>query len=67
MLFIHGCTIFEKEEILLAEHTKMNGEKIKIYYVGLGATTNDVIQIRKNDTNDLLWVNDKYNCFCQLN
>jgi hypothetical protein len=54
--------MFEKEETLLAEHTKTNGEKIRIYYVGLGATTNDVIQIRKNNKNGPLWVNDKYNC-----
>ena len=32
ILFIHGCTLFEKDESLLAEHTKSNGEKIKIYY-----------------------------------
>jgi hypothetical protein len=62
ILFIHGCTIFEKEETLLAEHTKTTGEKISIYYVGLGATTTDVIQIRKNGVNKPLWVNDKYNC-----
>lgn len=61
-LCIYGCTMFTKEEDLLAEHTKTNGEKIKIYYVGLGATTTDVMQIRKSKTDKLLWVNDKYNC-----
>jgi len=39
--------MFEKDEKLLKEHVKSNGEKIGIYYVGLGATTNDVIQVRK--------------------
>jgi len=61
ILFSHGCTIFEKDETLLAEHKKSNGEKIKIYYVGLGATTNDVIQVRKSNQEKPLWVNDKYN------
>lgn len=60
-LFIQGCTLFKKDETLLAEHKKYNGEKIKIYYVGLGATTNDVIQIRKGNQEKPLWVSDKYN------
>jgi hypothetical protein len=62
ILLIQGCAMFDKEESLLAEHTKANGEKIKIYYVGLGATTNDVIQVKKSNKNEPLWVSDKYNC-----
>ena len=56
-----GCALFEKDKILLAEHQKSNGEKIKIYYVSLGATTNDVIQVRKSNKKIPLWVNEKYN------
>lgn len=55
-----ACTLFEKDETILAEHTKRSGAKIKIYYVGLGATTEDVIQIRKGDLNKPLWVSEKY-------
>jgi hypothetical protein len=47
ILFSQGCTMFETDETLLAQHKKSNGEIIKIYYVALGATTNDVIQVRK--------------------
>lgn len=61
IVFSQGCTMFEKDETLLAEHTKSNGEKIKIYYVGLGATTSDVIQVRKANQDKPLWVNDEYN------
>lgn len=53
--------MFEKDERLLAEYQKSDGEKIKIYYVGLGATTNDVIQIRKSSQSSPLWVSEKYN------
>jgi hypothetical protein len=45
----------------LAEHKKSNGEKIKVYYVGLGATTSDVMQVRKSNQDKPLWVSDKYN------
>lgn len=60
-LFIIGCTLFEKEERLLSEHIKSNGEKILISYIGLGATTNDVIQIRKSNQQTPIHVFDKYN------
>jgi len=56
-----GCTMFNKNESLLAEHQKSTGEKIKIYYVSLGATTNDVIQVRKSNKDSSLWALDKYN------
>lgn len=50
-LLSYSCNIFEKNERLLSEHTKSNGDKIKIYYVGLGATTSNVIQIRVTPSN----------------
>ncbi|HEU5168668.1 MAG TPA: hypothetical protein VFU29_24150 [Chitinophagaceae bacterium] len=61
ILFSQACNLFEKDEIVLAEHKRSNGERVKIYYVGLGATTRDVIQVRKANEEKLLWVTDKYN------
>lgn len=59
---LNGCRIFDKDERLLAELQRRNGEKIGIYYVSLGATTNDVIQVRKStQDNHLIWALDKYN------
>jgi hypothetical protein len=60
-MLLQCCTMFEKDERLLKEHTKSNGEKIRIYYVGLGATTNDVIQVRKEHQDQPLKVFEKYN------
>ncbi len=53
--------MFEKDEKILAEHQNSAGEKIKVYYVGLGATTSDVMQVRKSSQEKPLWVSDKYN------
>lgn len=61
VILCHGCTLFEKDEKLLAEHQKSNGQKVKIYYVALGATTSDVIQVRKANEDKPIWVSDKYN------
>lgn len=61
LLTVCGCNLFDKDERLLAEHSKKNGEKISIYYVSLGATTNDVIQVRKSDKDSVIWAKDKYN------
>lgn len=61
MVFMQACTFFKKDEKLLNQHNKANGEEIKILYVGLGATTNDVIQVRKTMPDTLLWVSDKFN------
>ena len=61
ILLSYGCNVFDKDETLLAEHIKINGEKVQIYYVGLGATTNDVIQVKKANEEKILWVTDKYN------
>ncbi len=57
----NSCTLFDKDERLLAEHQKSSGEKIRIYYVSLGATTNDVIQVRKSNQDSSIWALDKYN------
>jgi hypothetical protein len=61
VMLLQSCTLFEKDEKLLKEHVKNNGEKIRIYYVGLGATTNDVIQVRKEHQEKPLKVFEKYN------
>ncbi len=61
LLILYGCNLFEKDERLLAEHLRKNGEKINIYYVSLGATTNDVIQVRKSNKDSVVWAEDKYN------
>ena len=61
LIFSQGCTMFDKGEHLLAEHQEIDGNKIKIYYVSLGATTNDVIQVRRSNNDTVLWVSDKYN------
>ena len=56
-----SCTLFEKDEKLLVEHQQSTGGKIMVYYVSSGATTNDVIQVRKPNQDKPLWVSDKYN------
>ena len=60
LLCSQGYSNFEKDDKLLIEHQKSSGEKIKIYYVGLGATTNDVIQVRKENQDNPIWVSEKY-------
>jgi hypothetical protein len=47
---------------LLAKHKRTNGDEIGIYQVSMGATTNDVIQVRKKNQNKVLWVSENYNC-----
>ena len=59
---IQDCNLFTKDEKLLAEHKKSNGEKVGIYYVGLGATTRDVIQVRKSNDDKPIKIFEKYNC-----
>ena len=56
-----GCNLPEKDERLLAEHKKTDENKIMIYYIGGGATTSDVMQVRKFNYDKPLWVNKKYN------
>jgi hypothetical protein len=60
-MLLQSCTLFEKDEKLLKEYINSNGEKIRIYYVGFGATTNDVIQVRKEHQEKPLKVFEKYN------
>ncbi len=45
----------------MSEYKKSNGEEIRIFYVELGATANDVIQVRKDHEDKPLAVFDKYN------
>ena len=52
VLLLSSCTIFEKQERLIFTKKSPEGILVKIYYVELGATTNDVIQIRKVDKDD---------------
>ena len=42
-----SCNIYEKEERLLAKHDLQNGDVVMIYYVDMGATTSEVIQVRE--------------------
>ncbi|MCB0716007.1 MAG: hypothetical protein R2796_04950 [Chitinophagaceae bacterium] len=60
-LSITSCTLFPKEETLLAKCKKSNGEVIKIYFVSLGATTNDVIQVRRANESTPIKVFENYN------
>ncbi len=63
-LCLASCSLFEKKERLLYKCQKSSGEEIGIYYVMLGATTNDVIQIRRSGvkTSDgIIKSFDKYN------
>jgi len=43
---LYACE-FEKDEKLLATHKIGQASEVRIYYLGLGATTNEVIQVRK--------------------
>lgn len=61
VLLFQACNMFEKDEKILAEHENSSGETIKVCYVGLGATTNDVIQVKKSNQQKPLWVSEKYN------
>ena len=62
ILILEGCSLFEKDEKPLATHPKSNGEKIEILYVALGATTEDVIQVKRSNRKEPVKVFTKYNC-----
>lgn len=49
-----------KEEKLLASHKLKNGGGIGIYYVGVGATANENIQVRRGGKNSPIWFTEKY-------
>lgn len=54
-LFIVGCTLFPKDETLLREYS-VGKRSFKAYYVGLGATTNDVIHIKEVSDNNTRFI-----------
>ena len=47
ILILLASCLFEKQERLILTKKSPNGIIVKIYYVELGATTNDVIQVKK--------------------
>jgi hypothetical protein len=53
-ILLVACNFFPKDETLIASHKTSNGQRINIYFVALGATTEDVIQIRKANPDRLL-------------
>ena len=60
-IFIVQCTVFKKEETLLAEYICSNGDRIRIYFVAVGATAQDNIQVRKLPNNKIIAAFEKYN------
>lgn len=61
---ICGCTLFPIEKTLIVEHTRVNEDKIMIYFVSTGATTENILQIRKkglNSKDEILKSLTKYN------
>jgi len=46
VLAFTGCTLYEMNDKLLASYIRGDGTKVNIYYVDLGATTKQVIQVR---------------------
>jgi hypothetical protein len=59
LLFLASCSDF-KDEKLLASHKLQRGGGIGIYYVGVGATAKDNIQVRKGGSNTLFWFTERY-------
>lgn len=49
IVFLNNFTIFSSEENLLDSCKTKEGYSIEAYYVATGATTNDVVQIRRKD------------------
>ena len=48
ILGFQACVdLFPKNQKLLKEYKLQNGNTIEVYYVNLGATSNNIIQIRK--------------------
>jgi hypothetical protein len=56
ILLLTSCNLFEKDERLVKTVNSPDGKVVKLYYIGLGATTNDVIQIRQIDNNNEILV-----------
>jgi len=47
-IFLVSCNLYEKTERPLSSFSTTDGAKISIYYVDMGATTKEVIQVRSN-------------------
>ena len=63
VLLLTNCAEFTKQEKKLGEYSQ-NDTKAKIYLVSLGATTNDVIQVRiqkRNEVEKIVKTFDNYN------
>lgn len=61
IILLPGCSTFIKDEILLAEHICKDGEKIQIYFVAVGATANENIQVRIGKPNRIIAIYEHYN------
>lgn len=46
LILFTSCNLFEKDEQLVQTVNSPDGKVVKLYYVGLGATTNNVLQVR---------------------
>jgi hypothetical protein len=63
IFLIYSCNLYEKEERLLVSYAISNEKKVNIYYIDMGATTKEVIQIRlsKINKNDSVIMNIEKN------
>jgi|SRR6185437_545330 len=48
MLLLFSCNLYENNDRLLSSYTTSKGDKISIYFVDMGATTKEVIQVRSS-------------------
>lgn len=63
ILIVTSCSFFPKEEVLLSKCSISKDLEIRAYYVALGATTNEVVQLRKASSNgeEIIEVFENYN------
>lgn len=61
LILMNSCIYPEMEETLLAEHSLVNGKKVRIYFISPGATAQDVIQIREKGNDKIIANFEKYN------
>jgi hypothetical protein len=63
IVFMQGCLgkMFDKDEKKLMSYKKSNGKEISIVQIGLGATTEDVIQVRYEEKKEPIKIFTKYN------
>ena len=47
VFLLNGCEMFPKDERVLASYKIDNSTTVELHYIGLGATTKDVIQVQK--------------------